>query len=207
MSSFVISFIISFLFGASTIVIGVKNPIHAILVLILVFFLGSSILFFLCMEYFALLFLIVYVGAIVVLFLFIVMMLEIKMINSSERFLDLFSFKNIILLFIVLEVLFFSNEELWDITPVIENLNQIKTNLTEVNLYTDYSKILHQVGQLRSVGGILFTEYFFSLILISILLFISMFGSIVMTLESNTHHVIIKQQDATLQGFRNPNIK
>lgn len=109
---FFTSFIISFLFGASTLVIGVKNPIHSILILILVFFLGSTLLFLLCMEYFALLFLIVYVGAIVVLFLFIVMMLEIKMVNSSERFIDLFSFKNIILVFLVLEILFFSSEEL-----------------------------------------------------------------------------------------------
>ena len=203
---FLISFIISFLFGASTLVIGVKNPIHSILILILVFFLGSTLLFFLCMEYFALLFLIVYVGAIVVLFLFIVMMLEIKMVNTSERFLDLFSFKNIILLFLVLEILFFSSEELWDITPISENLIELKTNLIETNLYVDYSKVLNHVGQLRAIGGILFTQYFFSIILISILLFVSMFGSIVMTLES-THHVIIKQQDATLQGFRSPNMK
>ena len=109
---FFITFILSFIFGASTLVIGVKNPIHSILILILVFFLGSVLLFFLCMEYFALLFLIVYVGAIVVLFLFIVMMLEIKMVNSSERFSDLLSFKNLILLFLVLEVLVFSTEEL-----------------------------------------------------------------------------------------------
>jgi NADH-quinone oxidoreductase subunit J len=109
---FFITFILSFIFGASTLVIGVKNPIHSILILILVFFLGSILLFFLCMEYFALLFLIVYVGAIVVLFLFIVMMLEIKMVNSSERFSDLLSFKNLILLFLVLEVLVFSTEEL-----------------------------------------------------------------------------------------------
>ena len=107
----ILVFLIAFLFGASTLVLGVKNPIHAILILILVFFIGSLLLFFLCMEYFALLFLIVYVGAIVVLFLFIVMMLEIKMVNSSERFLDLISFKNIILYLLVLEVLFFSNEE------------------------------------------------------------------------------------------------
>jgi len=109
---FFITFILSFIFGASTLVIGVKNPIHSILILILVFFLGSVLLFFLCMEYFALLFLIVYVGAIVVLFLFIVMMLEIKMVNSSERFSDLFSFKNLILLFLVVEILIFSTEEL-----------------------------------------------------------------------------------------------
>jgi len=203
---FFITFILSFIFGASTLVIGVKNPIHSILILILVFFLGSILLFFLCMEYFALLFLIVYVGAIVVLFLFIVMMLEIKMVNSSERFSDLLSFKNLILLFLVLEVLVFSTEELWEITPLLTNLNYLDLNLVEINLYTDYSRVLNHVGQLRALGGILFTQYILGIILISILLFISMFGSIVMTLQSS-HQVVVKQQDATLQGFRNPNIK
>lgn len=202
----ILVFLIAFLFGASTLVIGVKNPIHAILILILVFFIGSLLLFFLCMEYFALLFLIVYVGAIVVLFLFIVMMLEIKMVNSSERFLDLISFKNIILYLLVLEVLFFSNEEFWDITPVFEDLIAHQNNLVEVNLFMDHSKILQNTGQLRALGGVLFTQYFISILLISLLLFISMFGAIVMTLVSS-HHVIIKQQDATLQGFRNPNMK
>lgn len=104
------------------------------------------------MEYFALLFLIVYVGAIVVLFLFIVMMLEIKMVNSSERFSDLLSFKNLILLFLVLEVLVFSTEELWEITPLLTNLNYLDLNLVEINLYTDYSKVLNHVGQLRALG-------------------------------------------------------
>ena len=204
--NFFISFLAAFLFGTSTLVIGVKNPIHSILILILVFFIGSTLLFFLCMEYFALLFLIVYVGAIVVLFLFIIMMLEIKMVSSSERFSDLFSFKNIILLFLVFEVLFFANENIWDITPLVENLNLWNNNIIETNLYTDYSKLLNNVGQLRALGGLLFTQYALAIILISILLFISMFGAIVVTLPSNAH-VIIKQQDATLQGFRNPNKK
>ena len=145
-------------------------------------------------------------GAIVVLFLFIVMMLEIKMVNSSERFSDLLSFKNLILLFLVLEVLVFSTEELWEITPLLTNLNYLDLNLVEINLYTDYSRVLNHVGQLRALGGILFTQYILGIILISILLFISMFGSIVMTLQSS-HQVVVKQQDATLQGFRNPNIK
>ena len=206
MNSF-ISIIIAFLFGASTLVIGVQNPIHSILILIMVFFLGSTLLFLLCLEYFALLFLIVYVGAIVVLFLFIVMMLEIKMINTSERFRDLFSFRNLILSFLVIEVLFFSFEEFWDLSSIIKNnsLQIFATKLSEVNLYTDYSKILHQTGQLRALGGILFTDYIISIILISVLLFISMFGSIVMTLETHAYK-IIKEQDANIQGLRNPNM-
>lgn len=203
--NYFISFIVSFLFGAATLVIGVQNPIHSILILIIVFFLGSVLLFLLCMEYFALLFLIVYVGAIVVLFLFIVMMLEIKMVNTSERFRDLFSFRNIILAFLVLEVLFFSSEEFWDLSFLFNTDTSVTRILSEVNLYTDYSKLLYQTGQLRALGGVLFTDYILSIILISVLLFISMFGSIVMTLETHAYK-IIKEQDSNIQGLRHPNM-
>ena len=62
------------LFACATLVIGVHNPIHSILLLIAVFALGSILLISLNIEFFAIVFLIVYVGAIVVLFLFIIMM-------------------------------------------------------------------------------------------------------------------------------------
>ncbi len=112
------SFLSAFLFGNCILIVGVKNPIHSILLLIVVFFIGSILFFILHVEYFALLFLIVYVGAIVVLFLFIVMMLEIKMINFSERMKDLFSFKNLILAFFLVEVLNFTNEEFLNISLI-----------------------------------------------------------------------------------------
>jgi hypothetical protein len=72
-------------------------------------------------------------------------------------------------------------------------------------LYTDYSKLLYQTGQLRALGGVLFTDYILSIILISVLLFISMFGSIVMTLETHAYK-IIKEQDSNIQGLRHPNM-
>jgi NADH:ubiquinone oxidoreductase subunit 6 (subunit J) len=89
-----LSFISSLLFGTASLIIGITNPIHSILLLIFVFFLGSLLLFVLQLEYFALLFLIVYVGAIVVLFLFIVMMLEIRTLSVAQRFKDLFSYRS-----------------------------------------------------------------------------------------------------------------
>ncbi len=121
------SFISAFLFGNCILLVGTQNPIHSILLLIVVFFMGSLLFFFLNVEYFALLFLIVYVGAIVVIFLFIVMMLEIKMINFSERIKDLFSYQNLILAFLLIEVLNFINQDYLNIL-FIENLslNKVK---------------------------------------------------------------------------------
>ena len=89
-----LSLLSALIFGAASLVIGISNPIHSLLILILVFFLGSILLFFMQLEYFALLFLIVYVGAIVVLFLFVVMMLEIRTFSVAQRFRDLFSYRS-----------------------------------------------------------------------------------------------------------------
>ena len=84
--SFFINITIAFILGRSTLVFLVINPIHSILSLIGVFFLGTCLLFFIQIEYYARLFLIVYVGAIVVLFLFIIRILELKLVNISQAF-------------------------------------------------------------------------------------------------------------------------
>lgn len=101
--------------GTCLLVIGVQNPIHSILLLIRVFFLGTLLLFLLQMEYYARLFLIVYVGAIVVLFLFIIRMLELKRVNVARRLRDLFAFRHVVLGFLLLEVLFLVSHEFFDL--------------------------------------------------------------------------------------------
>jgi len=79
--------------GISLLVMSVSNPIHSILFLIIVFVLGTILLFFLHLEYYARLFLIVYVGAIVVLFLFIIRRLELKIVNIVIQLNDMITFR------------------------------------------------------------------------------------------------------------------
>ncbi len=137
------------MFASCVLVVGVQNPIHSILILILVFFFGSVLLFVLQVEYFALLFMIVYVGAIVVLFLFIVMLLEVKMINVVDRFRDLFSFKNLFLAFLFLEILLFLNEGFFDLIPVLMlSEENFFDSLVETNLYISQNKLLSRSDQL-----------------------------------------------------------
>ena len=71
---------------SSMMVLLATNPVHSILYLILVFITVISYFFFIGVEFLALTFLIVYVGAIAVLFLFIVMMLNIRVIQLKENF-------------------------------------------------------------------------------------------------------------------------
>ena len=94
-------------FTCATFVIGIVNPIHSILLLILVFFFGSILLLLLNVEFFAIIFLIVYVGAIAVLFLFMVMTLDIKIANVSQKIQDFFSYKSVVGILLLLNLLFF----------------------------------------------------------------------------------------------------
>ena len=105
--------------GTCLLVRSVQNPIHSLLLLIRVFFLGTSLLFTLQREYFALLFLIVYVGAIVVLFLFIIRRLEIKRVNVARRFRDLLSYRHLVRGLLVLEALLLRSQDSFSLAPFL----------------------------------------------------------------------------------------
>ena len=90
---------------SSIMVIGAKNPIHSVLFLILVFCNATGLLILLEVEFLAMIFLVVYVGAIAVLFLFVVMMLNIKVVELSENlflYLPIGAFVAMIFLFEIL---------------------------------------------------------------------------------------------------------
>jgi NADH:ubiquinone oxidoreductase subunit 6 (subunit J) len=197
------------LLGACTLAIAVQNPIHAILMLISAFIMGSLLLTMFALDYFALLFLIVYVGAIVVLFLFIVMMLEIKMVNISERFRDLFNYKNLILPSLLVELLLLEQADVFNGISSIYNVylsgQEILPFLTETNLHVDYSKIIVQTDLLSALGMALFRYEKVGILLAALLLFVSMVGSIVLTMDSKAIQEI-KQQDSNLQALRNSKV-
>jgi NADH-quinone oxidoreductase subunit J len=190
-----LSFAIATLICGSTLVISLQNPIHAILVLIATFFGGSFLLFLLNVEYFAILFLIVYVGAIVVLFLFIIMMLDLKLISVSQRLRDLFSFRYIFVPFLLIQIFLFFIQEQSHLSLFL------LSNITENNFVLDYSKILQEVNQLRGLGNALFSEYKLGVILAALLLFISMIASILLTMESLSSRTI-KEQEIFIQGLK-----
>ncbi len=208
--------------GTCLLVIGVQNPIHSILLLIRVFFLGTLLLFLLQREYYARLFLIVYVGAIVVLFLFIIRRLELKRVNVSRRLSDLFYYRHLILGFFLLELLFLSSQEFFDINVYISDIAVISSSFgesevsgfNEANGYLDWSKLIQRTDHLRALGGILYTEYKVTVILASILLFLARVGALAVTLffsAASAEGVFrvnqrpkIKIQDANDQARRHP---
>ncbi len=182
----------SSILGGATVVIAIVNPIHSILILISVFIMGSAILYLLNLEYFAILFLVVYVGAIVVLFLFIVMMLDLKFLNEKDRFRDIFSYRHIVIpILLILISLFLAGD-----SSVMFDAHRIEDSIvfSESNIYTDYSKLLTEMSQLRALGPIIFQDYGKGVLIIALLLFLSMISAIVLSFDVryNLKHVANK---------------
>merc|ERR1712109_127580 len=186
-------------FACTTLVIGINNPIHSILLLIAVFATGSLLLFMLNVEFFGIIFLIVYVGAIAVLFLFIVMMLDIKTINTAQRLKDFFSYRNIITAFILILLLNLINEDMLDLT----RYNDINTMVLGTDAYTDFSKLLKYEHHLQALGIALYKYNVVPFLLCGFILFIAMVGAIVVTLEDEEVKSV-KQQNPVNQAFRTP---
>lgn len=184
--SFFLNGLIAFTLGRSSLVFLVANPIHSILSLIGVFFLGSCLLFFVQIEYYALLFLIVYVGAIVVLFLFIIRILELKMVNITQSLYNSYFIHYSLVICFFMRALFRISETLFNLRFIMNSslVEDIQKNryFTESNRYIDWSKLIQRTDQFRAIGGVLYTEYKMSVIIASILLFLSRVGALALTL-------------------------
>lgn len=193
---YILILISSLLLACSTLVIGSQNPIHSILFLILVFFNGSLILFFLQVEFFAIIFLVIYIGAIIVLFLFMVMMLKIKHINTVQKLMDFFPYGGLIAVFLLIDVLLITkNMSL----PIGNNF----WSFNILNIDNIISKLFTFQVNIENLGKALYTSYIFPFLEIGFILLIAMVGAIVITLETNIDKQnLIKKQDIIDQSLQ-----
>lgn len=126
---------------AAVLVITLRNPVHAVLCLVLAFFASAVLWMLLQAEFLALVLLFVYVGAVMTLFLFVVMMLNIDLSRTREQFVRFVPIGVIVLVLLVglLIYAFLPRQfELAKIVPTLhgENYSNVKTMGTL--LYTDY---------------------------------------------------------------------
>ena len=165
------------------------NPVHSLLFLILVFFNISGLLLLLGFEYFALIFLIIYIGALAVLFLFIIMMLNIKIIELKE------SFWRYIPVGIFLSSLF-----IFEIFYLINfNIKVVSFNYLDYINYINWISLFNRGFSLEYLGELLYTYFFLAFLLGGIILFLAMIGSIVLTLNQS---IFIKRQKIYKQVLR-----
>lgn len=160
-----------------------SNPIHSVFWLVLVFLYTSGFLITLGFEFLALMMVIIYVGAIAILFLFVIMMLD---IIQLQKILDI---KNLIpIIFIV------------SINIIVEGWWLLK-DYNKISLLLQYhSWNTEKCNHINNLGLNLYSEYAYPLLILSLLLLISMIGAIVLTLELGG---ITRKQNLTNQHQRN----
>ncbi len=162
---FIVSIII---ITSSLLVILSKNPIHSVLFLILVFFNTSILFLFSNAEFLAMILLIVNIGAVAVLFLFVVMMLDINITKQRQTFLNYLPIGLFIGFIILIELIYVVSQS---------NVNFVKTNSSYINIS---NQILENT---KIIGNILYTDYFLLFQLSGIILLVAMIGSIYLTLR------------------------
>jgi NADH-ubiquinone oxidoreductase chain 6 len=178
---------------SSIMVIRAKNPVHSVLFLILVFCNSAALLVLLGLDFFAMILLVVYVGAIAVLFLFVVMMLNIKIAEIHENVLRYLPVGGIIGLIFLLEIfLIVDNDYLPLFEPAI-----ISTTLSS---YTAYATKIQSWTNIESVGNLLYTTYFILFLVSSLILLVAMIGAIVLTMHKTAK---VKRQDVFQQNAIN----
>lgn len=161
-------------------VIAARNPVHSVLWLILAFFSSAGLMVLIGAEFLAMLLIVVYVGAVAVLFLFVVMMLDVDFVELKQGSLGYWPFALLIGVILIAELaLVWSasgslNFDAFDPSPGAE------TNT-------------------EAIGAVMYTQYLLLFQLAGVILLVAMIGAIVLTLRHRPH---VKRQDVGHQTAR-----
>ncbi|MEP1766436.1 MAG: NADH-quinone oxidoreductase subunit J [Sulfitobacter sp.] len=162
-----------------------RNPVHSVLWLILSFLSAAGLFVLLGAEFVAMLLVIVYVGAVAVLFLFVVMMLD---VDFAELKAEMAKYMPLALLIgLVILMQFVMAFGAWESNAAADAL---RTQVTDPN-----------VTNTASLGLILYDDYFLLFQLSALILLVAMVGAIVLTLR---HREDVKRQDVVAQMMRDP---
>ena len=168
-------------------VISARNPVHSVLFLILSFVNASGLFVLLGAEFLAMILVVVYVGAVAVLFLFVVMMLDINFVKLREGFLQYLPFGALlgIVLIIELGILFLTKS-------FSEN---------SLSKFVELP-IMNEVENTKLIGQVLYTNYFYLFQISGLILLVAMVGSITLTLRDRGQ---VKRQDISQQNYLDAN--
>ena len=164
-----------YLFAAVTVASGVmvisaRNPVHSVLFLILAFFNAAGLFVLMGAEFIAMVLVIVYVGAVAVLFLFVVMMLDINFVELRQGFLQYLPIGALIGIVLMAElVLVFAG---WAFAP------------EETMTLASPTPPPAETTNTHALGKILYTDYIYAFQAAGVILLIAMIGAIVLTLRA-----------------------
>jgi NADH-quinone oxidoreductase subunit J len=179
--------IMFYLFAAVAIASGVmvvsaRNPVHSVLFLILAFFNAAGLFVLMGAEFLAMILVIVYVGAVAVLFLFVVMMLDIDFAQLRTGAMKYLPIGLVVGLILFAELAFVFGS--WVIAPGVSAIAAAPM------------PAVSHVTNTRALGDLLYTHYFFAFQLSGMVLLVAMIGAIVLTLRHRvgTRRQVIAEQ-------------
>ncbi|SFI57221.1 NADH-quinone oxidoreductase subunit J [Celeribacter neptunius] len=173
---------------AATFTVVSKSPVHSVLWLILTFLSASGLFVLLGAEFVAMLLVIVYVGAVMVLFLFVVMMLDVDFAELKAGMAKYLPFGLLIGVVLILQMAFAFGD--WTTAEGAEALRRSVTpDLTEVQ-------------NTAALGMLMYDDYLMLFQLAGLILLVAMIGAIVLTLR---HRSDVKRQNVLFQMYRDPN--
>ena len=181
-----------YLFAAITVassfmVIAARNPVHSVLFLILAFFNAAGLFILLGAEFLAMILIVVYVGAVAVLFLFVVMMLDVDFAELRTGFLQYLPIGALIGIILLVELVLVLGGAI--IAP--EGVAGLSAPMPAPQY----------VSNTAALGLLLYTRYIFFFQMAGMILLVAMIGAIVLTLR---HKEGVKRQDIARQVARTP---
>ena len=171
--------------ASAMLVIAARNPVHSVLFLILCFFNAAGLFVLLGAEFLAMILVVVYVGAVAVLFLFVVMMLDVDFVELREGFLDYLPIGGVIGLILLVEMILLVGT--WTIAPDLIAHTSTPT--------------IGDISNTQAIGQVLYTKYVFFFQMAGLILLIAMIGAIVLTMR---HKPNVKRQVIADQVARGP---
>jgi NADH-quinone oxidoreductase subunit J len=173
--------------ASAVMVIVSRNPVHSVLYLILAFVNASGLFILMGAEFLGMMLIVVYVGAVAVLFLFVIMMLDVDFVELREGFMQYLPFGLVIGGIFMFELLLVVGG--WVINPTVTK--QIT------------AAIPTNVSNTEALGLVLYTKYIHYFQIAGMVLLVAMIGAIVLTLR---HKVKVKRQDINVQNARTPEL-
>jgi len=173
--------------ASAVMVIVSRNPVHSVLYLILAFVNASGLFILMGAEFLGMMLIVVYVGAVAVLFLFVIMMLDVDFVELREGFMQYLPVGLVIGGIFVFELLLVVGG--WAINP------SVTKNIT--------AAIPANISNTEALGLVLYTKYIHYFQLAGMVLLVAMIGAIVLTLR---HKVNVKRQDINVQNARTPEL-
>ncbi|MBC7134968.1 NADH-quinone oxidoreductase subunit J [Oceanibaculum nanhaiense] len=188
----IIQALVFYLFAGITVasavmVIASRNPVHSVLYLILAFFNAAGLFVLIGAEFLAMILVVVYVGAVAVLFLFVVMMLDINFVRMREGFLQYLPIGGLIGIILLIELgLVFGT---WILAPEMAQMSALPT------------PAMADVSNTEAIGRVMYTKYVYLFQASGLVLLVAMIGAIVLTMRQREG---VRKQSIAVQNARRP---